>query len=132
MDVIMVDEDDDTDIPESHFAVAVPIRQHEGIYEKNRTIPYILFQRTKDHLREEQDLLNLITDVTVISGKSPDIQAPIGYQKIPIDLRQTPIELIEASNLDYVYICYRTDKEINLYERDLLLLKKLYDLNISV
>ena len=119
----MVDEDDDTNIPEHHFAVAVPIRQHEGVYERNHTIPYVLFKRTKNHLRDEADLLVLITDVTVISGKSPDIQAPIGYYKIPVDLRQTPNELIEATNLDYVFICYKTDKDINLYERDLLLLK---------
>ncbi|CAI2384889.1 unnamed protein product [Moneuplotes crassus] len=132
LDVIMVDENNDNRIPDDHYAVAVPIRQHEGIYEKYHTIPYILFRRTKDNLRDDEDLLNLITDVTVITGKSPDIQPPLGYTKIPVDLRQTPGELIEVVNLDYVFICYKTDKDINIYERDLMLVKKLYDLNISI
>jgi hypothetical protein len=132
VNVIMVNENDEAAIPEGYFAVAVPIRQHEGVYEKNRTIPYIIFKRTKNHLRDDNDLLTLITDITVISGKSPDIQPPMGYTKLPVDLRQTPPELIEATNLDYVYVCYKTDRDINIYERDLLLLKKLYDLELSI
>ena len=119
----MVDEDDDDSIPEDYFAVAIPIRQHEGIYEKNHTIPYLIFKRTKNYLRDDDELQNLITDITVISGKSPAIQPPIGFIKIPVDLRQTPSELSEYSNLDYVYVWYKTDKDIHMYERDLMLLK---------
>ena len=38
----MIDENKDFKIPENYYAVAVPIRQHEGVYEMNKTIP-ILF-----------------------------------------------------------------------------------------
>lgn len=132
LDVIMVNENDDSQIPDGYYAVAVPIRQHEGVYEKSRTIPYIVFKRTKNNLRDEKELLSLVTDVTVISGKNPYIQPPMGFERINVDLRQTPKELANKSNLDYVYIWYRTDRDINIYERDLLLLKKLYDIDQSI
>ena len=104
VDVAMINEDDDSAIPDGYFAVAIPIRQHEGVYEKYHKIPYILFKRTKNNLRDEEELLSLVTDIVVITGKSPDIQAPLCYHKIPVDLRQNPVDLIEATNLDYVYI----------------------------
>lgn len=104
LDVIMVNENDDSQIPDGYYAVAVPIRQHEGVYEKSRTIPYIVFKRTKNNLRDEKELLSLVTDVTVISGKNPYIQPPMGFERINVDLRQTPKELANKSNLDYVYI----------------------------
>ena len=104
INVAMIDESNDYEIPENHYAVAVPIRQHEGVYEKTNTIPYIIFKRTPNFLRDEDDLLSLITDVKVIAGKNPHILAPVGYHKIPIDLRQTPDELENSSKVDYVYV----------------------------
>ena len=83
-------------------------------------------------MRDEDDLLSLVTDVTIITGKSPHILPPTGYHKIPVDLRQTPHELERAPDADYVFICYKTDKDINVYERDLLTLKKLSDLTLSI
>ena len=130
--VCMVDENNDYEIPENHYAVAIPIRQHEGVFERTRTIPYVMFKRTPNFLRDEDDLLSLITDVTIISGKSPNIQPPIGYIKIPVDLRQTPHELERSPDVDFVFVCYKTDKDINVYERDLLTLKKLSDLTQSI
>lgn len=88
----------------------------------------MVFKRTANFLRDEEDLLTLVTDVCVIMGKSPDVQAPLGYHKIPVDLRQTPEELERVPNLDYVYVCYKTDKDITTFERDLLILKKFSDL----
>jgi hypothetical protein len=131
LNVSMIDESSEYDIPENHYAVAVPIRQHDGVYEDSNMIPYIIFKRTANFLRDEEDLLSLVTDVVVITGKSPNILAPIGYKKIPIDLRQTPHELEKAPDVDFVFICYKTDKDINTYERDLLTLKKISDLSQS-
>lgn len=132
LNVTMIDESSEYDIPENHYAVAIPIRQHDGVYEDNKMIPYIIFKRTANFLRDEEDLLSLVTDVVVITGKSPNILPPIGYKKIPIDLRQTPHELERAPDVDFVFICYKTDKDINTYERDLLTLKKLSDLSQSL
>ena len=132
LNVVMIDESSNYDIPENHYAVAVPIKQHEGVYEKNRTIPYIMFKRTPNFLRDEEDLLSLVTDVIILTGKSPNIQPPVGYRKIPVDLRQTPHDLERAPDVDYVFVCYKTDKDINVYERDLLTLKKLSDLSHSI
>lgn len=52
----------------------------------------------------------------------------MGYHKIPIDLRQTPKDLERVPNLDYVFLCYKTDKMLALTERDLLLFRRLADL----
>jgi hypothetical protein len=43
-------------------------------------------------------------------GQDPHLRAPLGYTKIEIDLRQTPKDLERVPNLDYVYLCYKTDK----------------------
>ena len=59
------------------------------------------------------------------------MRAPLGYHKIPIDLRQTPKDLERVPNLDYVYLCYKTDKALALTERDLLLFRRLADLEKS-
>ena len=73
-----------------------------------------------------------MTDVIVIAGKNPDLQPPIGYTKIPVDLRQTPSDLERVPNLDYVFLCYRSDKPVTLYERDLLIFRKLAYLEKSI
>jgi hypothetical protein len=63
IDVVMSDEVIGPDLPDSHFAVAVPIRQHYGIYEKTKLIPYVVFRRTANSLIDEEDCLSIITDV---------------------------------------------------------------------
>jgi hypothetical protein len=128
----MGDENEGPMLADNHYAVAVPIRQHQGVYEREKLIPYIVFRRTPNNLRDEEDMLSIVTDVIAIAGKSPDIPAPLGYIKIPMDLRQTPHELERAPNLDYVFICYKTDKQVTILERDLLILRKLSDLEKSL
>lgn len=59
------------------------------------------------------------------------MRAPLGYTKIPIDLRQTPEDLERVPNLDYVFLCYKTDKTIAIVERDLLIFKRLAELERS-
>ncbi|KJZ10850.1 hypothetical protein TW85_19220 [Marinomonas sp. S3726] len=44
--------------------------------------------------------LDVITDITTISGDSPDIQAPDGYIKIGQDLN-------EGARGKYIYLCYK-------------------------
>ena len=61
-------------------------------------------------------------------GQDAQLRAPLGYHKIPIDLRQTPKDLERVPNLDYVFLCYKTDKMLALTERDLLLFRRLADL----
>jgi hypothetical protein len=45
-----------------------------------------------------------------------------------MDLRQTPKDLERVPNLDYVYVCYKTDKQLALAERDLLIMRRLVEL----
>ena len=63
IDVVLADETVGPDIPESHFAVAVPIRQHPGAYQKSKLIPYVVFRRTANSLIDEEDSLSIVTDV---------------------------------------------------------------------
>jgi hypothetical protein len=46
-------------------------------------------------------------------------------------LRQTPKDLERVPNLDYVFLCYKTDKMLALTERDLLVFRRLADLEKS-
>ena len=64
-------------------------------------------------------------------GQDAHLRAPLGYHKIPIDLRQTPKDLERVPNLDYVYLCYKTDKSLAQTERDLLVFRRLADLEKS-
>ena len=65
---MLADETVGPDLPDSHFAVAVPIRQHHGVYEKSKLIPYIVFRRTSNSLIDEEDSLSIVTDVQVLMG----------------------------------------------------------------
>ena len=87
VDVVLADENLGPELPDNHFAVAVPIRQHAGSYEKQGVIPYVVFRRTANSLIDEEDSLSIITDVCVIQGQDPHLRAPLGYTKIPVDLR---------------------------------------------
>ena len=91
----------------------------------------MVFRRTANSLIDEEDSLSIVTDVCVIQGQDPHLRAPLGFTKIPLDLRQTPGELERVPNLDYVFVCYRTDKQLALAERDLLILRRLAELEKS-
>ena len=60
------------------------------------------------------------------------MRPPLGYIKIPVDLRQTPEDLERVPNLDYVFVCYKTDKQVALVERDLLIFRRLNELERSI
>ena len=46
-------------------------------------------------------------------------------------MRQTPPELERVPNLDYVFVCYKTDKALTLAERDLLIFRRFAELERS-
>jgi hypothetical protein len=68
LDVVMADETNGPELGDNHFAVAVPIRMHPGVYEKNQLIPYVVFRRTANALIDEEDCLSAVTDVQVLMG----------------------------------------------------------------
>ena len=69
LDVVMADETLGPELPENHYAVAIPIRQHVGVYEQTKLIPYIVFKRTANTLLDEEDCLSIVTDVKVLMGQ---------------------------------------------------------------
>jgi hypothetical protein len=75
--------------------------------------------------------LSIITDIVVIQGQDPLLRAPLGYKRIDVDLRQTPKDLERVPNLDYVFVCYKTDKMLVNAERDLLIFRRMADLEKS-
>lgn len=66
--VVLGDETVGPDLPENHYAVAIPIRQHPGAYEKTRLIPYVVFKRTANSLIDEEDCLSIVTDIKILMG----------------------------------------------------------------
>jgi hypothetical protein len=87
IDIVLADENLGPELPDNHYAVALPIRQHVGVYEKAGVIPYVIFRRTANSLIDEEDCLSIVTDVLVIQGQDPLIRAPLGYTRIDVDLR---------------------------------------------
>ena len=65
-------------------------------------------------------------------GQDPNLRAPLGFTRIDTDLRQTPKDLERVPNLDYVFVCIKTDKQLALAERDLLVLRRLAELEKSI
>ena len=59
------------------------------------------------------------------------MRAPLGFTRLDVDLRQTPKDLERVPNLDYVFVCYKTDRQLALAERDLLILRRLAELEKS-
>ena len=76
--------------------------------------------------------MSIITDVQILQGQDRHLRPPLGYVKIPVDLRQTPEDLERVPNLDYVFVCYKTDKQVALVERDLLIFRRLNELERSI
>lgn len=77
---------------------------------------------------DEEDCLSIVTDVQIIMGQDRNLRPPFGYTRIDVDLRQTPADLERVPNLDYVFVCYKTDKALALAERDLLIFRRLAEL----
>lgn len=91
-----------------------------------------MFRRTANSLIDEEDSLSVVTDVQILMGQDRHLRAPLGYTKVPVDLRQTPADLERVPNLDYVFVCYKTDKQLTLVERDMLIFRRLAELERSL
>ncbi len=90
-----------------------------------------MFRRTANSLIDEEDCLSIVTDVQIIMGQDRNLRPPLGYTRIDVDLRQTPPDLERVPNLDYVFVCYKTDKSLALSERDLLIFRRFAELERS-
>ncbi len=127
VDVIMGDQTRGPKVEEStHYAIPLPVRPHaagiKGASDIPSQIPFLVFRRTATALKDEEDALSVITSIHPLPGKSPHVTAPLGFIKIPIDLRQTPKDLERVPNLDYLYLVYRHDGKLPLLDRDVQLL----------
>ena len=114
---------------EKETAVVIPL-QIEGQEIPSR-LPFVIFKRTANALKDEDEQLSLITDVKCMVSKDPYLPTPTGYIKIPIDLRENPQELIGLGTREYIYLAYKTEKEFRLAERDLEIVKNLLELERS-
>ena len=72
---------------------------------------FICIKQTQDALKDENDKKTLVTDIKPLFGKNPMIRPDLGYQKVELDLRQTPSEFFRLPNNDYIFMTYKEDKE---------------------
>ena len=108
----------------------VPVRQHEGVYKKDTTIPNIMFRLNSIFLRDNEDLLSLITDFAEIAGKFSHILGPLGYKNIPIDLKQT-LSSFKGLQMLIIFISEIKQIKTSMYMGEIyLLLNELSDLNL--
>ena len=118
IDIVFAKETEGPPLADHEYALALPLQQHIGIQQKTGKVPFLLFRRTANALKDEQDNLSLITDIKILVCKNPNFIPPMGYHKIDLDLRQTPKNLERLPNLEYIYICYQTEEDLLVFERE--------------
>ncbi|CAD8200548.1 unnamed protein product [Paramecium pentaurelia] len=124
IDVVMADEEQGPveKMNQGYRAIAIPIKQYTGVREKYKTVPYLLLKHTMNELSDENEKMTLLVGIKPLFGKNPLIRPDFGYQKINLDLRQTPKEFIRSPGMDYIYITQKTDKYYFVKERELQIL----------
>ncbi len=111
-------------------AVVIPLQGDEGDKIPTR-LPFVVFKRTSNALKDEDEQLSLITDVQCLVSKDPYLLPQSGYVKIPIDLRENPTELIGLGTREYIYLAYKTERDFRMAERDIEIVKNLLELERS-
>lgn len=89
---------------------------------------YICFKSSEESLKDEEEKKSLLLDIKPVFAKSPLARPDFGYEKVDIDLRQTPIEFIKHPDNDYLYLTYKIEREFFNNERELKLLMDLNEL----
>ena len=89
------------------------------------------FIRTANALKDEEEQLGLITDIHCRICRDPFMPPPIGYQKIPIDMRENPTDLLGLNTREFIYLSYKTEKLLRNAERDIEIVKNLLELERS-
>lgn len=59
-----------------------------------------------DNLKNEEEKLKIVTDIKPIFGRNPMIRPDSKFEKLPLELRQTPSVFIRSPNMEYVFIEY--------------------------
>lgn len=82
-------------------------------------------------MKDEEEKKSLLLDIKPVFAKSPLGRPDFGYEKIDIDLRQTPKEFIKHPDNDYLYLTYKMDRHFFSNERELKLIMELHELEKS-
>ena len=104
------------------------MEQYAGVRETNKKTVYLCFKCTQDSLKDEEEKKTLLLDIRPVFAKSPLARPDLGYQKIDIDLRQTPKEFIKHPDNDYLYLTFKTGSHYYTNERELQLNMDLYQM----
>ena len=126
IDMILADEEEGptNKLAEGYRAIAVPVKQYTGVRETTKNIPYLLVRHTRSALQNEHERLTLITGVRPLFGKNPLIRAVSGYEKLALEIRQTPPEFIRSPNMDYLFLTFSIEKHFVINERELQVMMK--------
>lgn len=127
--VVFADPEAGVVTDDKEIASVVPLQVQDQ--EVPTRLPFIVFRRTANALKDEEEQLTLITDVKCMICKDPHLPSPVGYTKIPVDLRDNPKELVGLGTREYIYLAYKTERDFRLAERDLEVVKNLLELERS-
>lgn len=97
--------------------IAIPIEQYTGVRATFHTIPYLCFRQSQTALKDEIEKKTILSDLRPLISKSSLVRPDYKYEKLETDLRQVPKEFGKMSNIDYVYLSYKTDGEFFKFER---------------
>ena len=107
---------------EGEWAVLpIPIRQYTGVKASTGKAPFLLLRLAS--IEGHQATTRYITDITVRVESRFHIRPSFGYQLLPVELRQVPLELIKARHNDYVYMECRSVSASPFVAKHMLLLR---------
>ena len=119
-------------------AVAIPIKLYDPTAEKKNLIPFIIFKKTLNGLKNEEDQLSAITDIKPLISNSPYTSAPNFYTKNEFELTNYCLGSNYNFNHNYIYFCikyviiyFRKDEIFQIIERKTNILKSLYELELT-
>jgi hypothetical protein len=97
--------------------IAIPIEQYTGVKATFSTVPYLCFRKSTTALMDENEKKSILSDIKPLISKSSLVRPDYKYHKLETDLRQVPKEFGKMSNIDYVYLSYKTDGDFFRTER---------------
>lgn len=86
--------------PQKGVMVSKEVKREKPDFGADATILY----SSADETNLKYFTAPYVTDLYIITGDSPDIQAPAGYRKIPIDLNM-------GAGGKYIYLCYTKEHD---------------------
>ena len=106
--LVMGNEKMKNKLGDTERAVAIPINIKDNANNKEKLIPYLIYEKSKTGLIDQDERIKGITDFTPMVTNSVYAEPPNNYQKYDFELTQAIINSKAYDfNRDYIYFAYK-------------------------